>query len=485
MNIRDYVQYDGLGLAELVRKQEASTAEILDAALAAIAAFNPALNAVIETFEPPIGGDAAPGAPFLGVPFLLKDVGASVNGVRHESGSRLGAGVISDHDSALARRIHAAGLRIIGRAASPEMAFNITTENRLHGLTRNPWNVAHSAGGSSGGAAAAVAAGMVPIAEANDGGGSIRIPAACCSLVGLKPSRGRISSAPDAGEYLNGLSCSHVVSRSLRDSAAMLDATAGAEPGDPSPLARSVRPYLEEMAQDPKPLRIAVATRPWNEAATAPECAQAAKAAATLCAELGHQVEEARPELGVSWDAFVEANARIWCANIAPWVESLSAATGRPISPNFLEATTLACHAYGRALSASDLLAALAVGNTVSRAVGAFFARFDVLITPTLPQPPHRLGIYNADEAGLSALDWTHKLFAGTPFTPLCNVTGAPAISLPLAISADNLPIGVQFIADLGREDTLFQLAGQIERAAPWHHRRPTFPFSLSQPSVV
>ena len=473
MNISDYAQYDGLGLAELVRKREASAVEILDAALAAIAARNPAINAVIETFKPPIGGDAEPDAPFLGVPFLLKDVGTSVTGVRHESGSRLGAGVISDHDSALARRYRSAGLRIVGRAASPEMAFNITTETRLHGPTRNPWNKAHAVGGSSGGAAAAVAAGMVPIAEANDGGGSIRIPAACCGLVGLKPSRGRISSAPDAGEYLNGLSYTHVISRSLRDSAAMLDATMGAEPGDPYVLAQPRRPYLEEMARDPKRLRIAVATRPWNEAAISPECAQAAAAAAKLCAELGHQVEEARPELGVSWDTFVEANARIWCANIAPWVESLSMATGRPISSDYLEATTLACHAYGRSLSASDLLAALAVGNTVSRAVGAFFTRHDVLITPTLPQPPHRLGVYNADEAGLSALDWTHKLFAGTPFTPLSNVTGAPAISLPLAMSGDNLPIGVQFIADLGREDTLFQLAGQFERATPWDHRRP------------
>lgn len=470
MKQSEYVTLDGLGLADLVRRGEVSAQEVADAARAVIAARNPDINAVVEVFDP-LPAAASGQEPFLGVPFLVKDVGASVQGVRHECGSRLAAGVKSDHDSALARRWRAAGLRIIGRTTSPEVAFNIATENKLHGPTRNPWSLEHSPGGSSGGAAAAVAAGMTPMAEANDGGGSIRIPAACCGVVGLKPSRGRISMAPGAWEYLNGLSSAHVVSRSLRDTAALLDAVAGAEPGDPYPPSPPARPYLEEVSRDPKRLRVALMVTPWNNGAVAPVCADAARATASLLELLGHDVAEAALPLGVSWDAFIEANARIWCANIAPWLGMLADATGRPISPTYVEATTRACYHYGRGLSAGDLLAALAICNTVSRQSGAFFQKYDILLTPTLPQPPHRLGVYNADEPGLSALDWADKIFAGSPYTPLCNVTGQPAISLPLFQSADGLPIGVQLIAGIGREDLLFQLGGQLARAQPWNMR--------------
>jgi amidase len=474
MHVDDYKAQDGLGLARLVRTRQVSAEEVLAAARAVIEAENLTINAVIEAFDAQLAATSGT-EPFLGVPFLVKDVGTSVQGIRYQCGSRLGArSAPSPHDSALARRWRRAGLRIMGRTTTPEVAFNITTENRLHGPTRNPWNLAHSAGGSSGGAAAAVAAGMVPLAEANDGGGSIRIPAACCGLVGLKPSRGRISMAPDAGEYLCGLSVSHVVSRSLRDSAAMLDATAGPEPGDPYPPLPITESYLKALARDPAPLRIALMITPWNGGKVHPACADAAKDTARLLESLGHYVTEAVLPLGASWDAFIEANARIWCANITPWLDALAAETGRSVAPDAVEATTWACYQYGQSLSAAQLLEALQIVNTVSRHAGAFFEEYDILLTPTLPQPPHRLGVFNADAPGLSALDWAGQIFAGSPYTPLANVTGQPAISLPLATAADNLPIGMQFMAGMGREDLLFSLSGQIERARPWSQACPS-----------
>lgn len=473
MNIDEYMNFDSLSLGELVRRGEVTADELETCAKAAVATINPRINAVVELYDAPDQRAAAPSGPFAGVPFLVKDMGMAPAGARREWGSRLARGMIAPHPAAVLERLTGAGFRVLGRTTTPEMAFNVTTENLLHGPTRNPWDLTRSAGGSSGGAAAAVAAGIVPVAEANDGGGSIRIPAACCGVFGFKPSRGRTSAAPDAWEFLNGLSSSHVVSRSVRDSAAALDAAAGAEPGDPYIVTPPARPYLEDVTRGPGRLRIALTTEAPNSGDVDPSCARAAEDAAQLCADLGHDVDRAAPDPGLPWAGFVEANARVWCANMARLIDAIAAATARTPGPETLEATTLACYDYGKAMTADDLLSALDAFNTSSRAMGAFFNRYDVLVTPTLPAPPLPLGACDASEDGLSALQWADKLFGISPFTPIFNVTGQPAMSVPLGGSPDGLPIGVQFAAPLNREDMLFGLAGQLETAAPWVHRHP------------
>ncbi len=473
MNLADYFSHDALGLAALIRSGEVSRFEVIACARDAIEAIDGDVQAVIETYDP-VPSKASPEAPLYGVPFLLKDVGAPIPGLRQECGSRLARGMIASRDNNFSKRYLAAGLQIIGRTKSPEMAFNLTTENRLHGAVHNPWDLARSAGGSSGGAGAATAARMVPMAEANDGGGSIRIPASCNGVVGLKPSRGRISSAPDAWEYLNGLSAPLVTSRTVRDSAAMLDVMQGAEPGDPYPVAPPAEPYLDAIRKAPRPLKIALITEAWTTGlAVDPACARAATEAAELCEDLGHQVTPQVLDIGVSWDAFVEANARVWCTNIARWADGLAKETGRAISHETLEATTLACTRYGKAQSADHLLEAFEVFNRVSRAVGAFHQRFDLVLSPTLPKPPQPLGTYNADREDLDGLGWTNFILSASPFTPVANVTGQPAISLPLGWMASGLPVGVQFMAAIGAEDTLLKLSAQIEDAKPWINKRP------------
>jgi len=477
MTPQDYACLDGIAIADLIRAGEVSPAEVMAAAREAIARFNPPINAVIETYDDEPGGLplTASASPLAGAPFLFKDVGGVPEGRLSEAGSRLGRGMRAAYDSSLWRRYRAAGLLPLGRTASPEFAFNLTTENLLHGPTRNPWNPDHSAGGSSGGAAAAVAAGMAPVAEANDGGGSIRIPASCCGVFGLKPTRGRLSSAPGAAEYLSGLSQSHVVTRSVRDSAAALDIAAGAEPGDPYVIERPERPFLEEVGRPVGRPRIAFTTAPWNGASVAPVVRAAVEEAARLCEDLGAIVEEARPELGISWEAFVHANAVIWSSHIAAWIDSLSAATGRPIDADHLEHTSLACYRFGASRSARDLIGALYMCNAVSRSVGRFFENYDLLLTPTLPAPPPPLGLFNADDPELEARGWTAKIFEGSPFTPLFNVTGQPAMSVPWTRTAENLPIGVQFAAPMNGEAMLIRLAAAIEAAHPWDVRIPAY----------
>lgn len=476
MTPQDYARLDGMAIAELIRRSEIHPAEVINAARQVIARNNPPINAVVETYDDPMElPTATVTSPLWGVPFLFKDVGGVPKGRLQEAGSRLGRGMRAAFDSSLWLRYKAAGLLPLGRTASPEFAFNITTENVLHGPTRNPWNLAFSAGGSSGGAAAAVAAGMVPVAEANDGGGSIRIPASCCGVFGLKPSRGRLSAAPAAAEYLSGLSQSHMVTRSVRDSAAALDIAAGREPGDPYVTERPERPFVEEVGRPVGRLRIAFTTEPWNGGSSDPIVRDAVHQAAALCRDLGAVVEEARPELGLSWEAFLRANAIIWSAHIAAWIDSLSAATGRPIDSDHLEHTSLACYRFGAALSASDLIGALAACNIVSRSVARFFEQYDLLLTPVLPAPPPPLGLFDANDPALDAPGWTGKLFDGSPFTPVFNVTGQPAMSVPWGRTANDLPLGVQFAAPMNGEAMLIRLAAAIEEARPWATPAPAY----------
>lgn len=477
MHLSDYARHDATGLAQLVRSGAVSATELAEAALAARAAVDPTINAVIETWPGDVAEAIAAvpaGAPFAGVPFVIKDAVLHMAGKRCEIGSRLCEGAVAEADSELMRRFRAAGLVTVGRTASPEMAFSITTEPVLNGPSRNPWAPDRSVGGSSGGAAAAVAAGIVPLAHANDGGGSIRIPAACCGVFGIKPSRGRVPIGPDSDEGLQGLGQELAVSRSVRDSAALLDAVQGPAVGEPFLIAPPAGPYVEAATRDPAPLRIGLMTQAWGGDRTDPAIAAAVEEVGRLCAALGHRVEPVAPALGIGWDAFLLLNARIWCANLAAWVGAASAATGRPIDADMLEPPTLAAHAYGAGLSAVDLLEAFHLRNLVARSIGRFFASHDILLTPTLPGPPARIGAVGAGADRLDGLGWTERLFNLSPFTPLFNVTGLPAMSMPLAQGADGLPIGIQFGAGFGREDRLFALAGQLERARPWAQRRPT-----------
>ena len=477
MKLSEYLACDAVDLATLVARREIAPHEPAQCALDAIARFDPAVQAMVEVYQDRAAKAyvaALPKGPLYGAPMVFKDLVCHEAGQTLESGSRLAKAVRAPTATDLANRFQAAGLVNMGRAKSPEMGFNLSTESLAHGPVHNPWKAGVSAGGSSGGSAAAVAAGMVPVAHANDGGGSIRIPAAVCGVIGLKPTRGRVPIGPDSADGLNGLGAELAVSRSVRDMAAVLDAVQGPGIGDPYEIAQPAEAYTKIIARDPAPLRIAVWRKtPAATQATA-EVMQALDAAAERCRDLGHKVEEVELDLSVSWESFIEANARIWCANIAHWVEDLAAITGRAISPDILEHTTLACVRFGQSLDAVNFLRSFDVFNSVSRAMGRFFARHDVILSPTLPRPPVPHGVYNADAADMSGLDWTRQIFEATPYTGVFNVTGQPAISLPMGWSDSlALPIGIQFAAGFGREDTLLQLAAQLERAAAWTVKFP------------
>ena len=472
MQLHEYTSFDGLGLAQLLRTGAVSAAELHDSAVRACAAVNPRLNAVVELW-PADFSKIDHAAPFAGVPFLIKDVAVTMAGQRSEAGSRLGAGHVAPVDSHLMTQFRQAGLVTFGRTSTPEMAFATTTEPVLYGATCNPWNVSLSAGGSSGGAAAAVAAGIVPLAHATDAAGSIRVPAASTGLFGFKPSRGRVSNGPAMDEIFSGLGVQLGVSRTVRDSAALLDCTQAVLPGEPYLTSPPGHSWLSQVSVAPGTLRIGVQRAASNGARPAPAIDGALDITVRLLESLGHHVEEVAPALGVSWDAFVHANASIWCANLVPWIDSLARESGRDVSRDTLEPATLACYRHGQMVSAVDFVAALDVRNTVTRHAGALFEQYDVLLTPTMPDVPWQLGRYGEDEEKLDGLGWTARLFEHSPYTPLANVAGLPAMSVPLAMSEEGLPIGMQFMVGYARDGVLLRLAGQLERAAPWGQRRP------------
>jgi amidase len=413
------------------------------------------------------------------VPFLIKEILLHAKGVRCEMGSKLAQGFVPDADTELMARFRRAGLVLVGTTQTPEFGYNPTTEPRAFGPVHNPWDLGRSPGGSSGGSGAVVAAGVVPVAHANDGGGSIRIPASWNGLVGLKPSRDRVPSGPDYGDPLCGLACEFVLTRSVRDAAAMLDAVAGPDvdavagpdvgaPGHPVPPAR---PYREEVATPPGRLRIAWTATPASGARVDPECEKAVHETVRLLESLGHTLIEDRPHF--DWSAFLEKVHVIWTAFAATSIDFTVAASGRKLEPDNLEAVTLACYEDGKRYSAADLINAMAHGNMASRQVGVFFEKADALITPTIARPPAPLGEINQDRGGVTAKEWTLQVFSYAPFTPLFNTTGQPAISLPLHWSASGLPIGVQIAGRFGDEATLLRLAAQLEQARPWAPKRP------------
>ncbi|MFD7084188.1 amidase [Streptomyces sp. NPDC059918] len=476
MELHEYTRYDAVGLAGLVARGEVTAAELAGAARAAIAAVNPRINAVVESWpaeDAPVRGST----PLAGVPFLVKDLAVSVKGKRVELGSRLAAGNVAGEDSFLMRRFRRAGLVTLGRTGTPEFAFSTTTEPLLYGATRNPWDPSRTPGGSSGGSAAAVAAGITPLAHATDAAGSIRVPASGTGLFGLKPTRGRVSLGPDADEVFNGLGVHGGLSRTVRDSAALLDLIQGPETGDPYFAERPRRPYAEEITREPGRLRVGLVTTPWSGRTVEPAVHEATLAAARLLESLGHQVERveaAAVDLGVSWEEFVLANARLWCANLVQWIDGFAEAFGRPVDESTVEPEMLASYAWGLKVSGVEFVRALDVRNRVARAIGAHFGSWDVLLTPTLPEVPMALGAYGRGAENADGLGWVEHLFHRSPFTAPFNVAGTPAMSVPLGSDpATGMPIGVQFAAGYGREDVLFRLAAQLERAAPWAQRKP------------
>ncbi|MBK5502501.1 amidase [Peribacillus sp. TH14] len=473
MKFSEYLQYDGVGLAELVKSKEVTPEELIKTALHAIEEINPKLNAVVSIQRENAKRDleALPNGPFKGVPFLIKEMALHASGIPSRMGSKLADGFVLPHDTELMARFRKAGFVTIGTTATPEFAFNATTESVLYGPSRNPWNNERSSGGSSGGSGAAVAAGIVPLAHANDGGGSIRIPASCNGLIGLKPTRGRIPTGPDMGEVLCGLGIEFALTRTMRDTAALLDAVSGPDLGCYAWAERPTTPYLKELSTPPQRLRIAWTDKPLSGVPVNPECNKALYETVRLCEELGHEVVETTPY--INNEQHMLATVRLWTSNLANMMDNVAQFLGKNPSEENLEATSWACYQHGKSMTAVELLQALDIMNMVSRTIGDFFKDYDVLLTPTTGQPPLLLGQLNANAPGVSAEQWTEQIFTYAPFTNVFNTTGQPAISLPLAWSHNGLPIGMQFAGRFGEEATLLKLARQIEEARPWKDHRP------------
>ena len=466
---------DATEQAALVARGNATPLELLDAAINRIERLDPALNAVVIRWFDHAREVAAsidlPTGPFRGVPFLLKDLWATYAGQRISNGNVAlkNANTISPIDTTLVARYRAAGLVIAGRTNSPELGSVPTTEPLAWGPTRNPWDTTRTPGGSSGGSAAAVASGMVPFAHASDGGGSIRIPASCCGLVGLKPSQGRITFGPARDE--SGLGVEHCVSRSVRDSAALLDATYGPGIGDTVVAPAPVRPYAAELGVDPGRLRIGLLDHHPQGGAVDQECTDAARAAATLLESLGHHVEPAWPA-ALADASFASQFGALWSTNMGASLSRFEEMIGRPLNDDEFEPMNRAQADFAKLFTSIDYARALASVAQFRRAVQAWWTEgWDLLLTPTLAAVPVPIGTFaNNAEQPMAPIA---RAGAFVPFTPAWNTSGQPAISLPLHWTAQGLPVGVQLVAAYGREDVLFRVASQIEQAHPWAHRRP------------
>ncbi|MEM9174797.1 MAG: amidase [Myxococcota bacterium] len=469
----DYEDFDALGLAERVAQGDFTPDDLLDAALARVDARDAALNAVVVRAEEAARraiDEGLPDGPFRGVPYLLKDLSLALPGLPLTHGSAIFEGNVSNVESELVARYRAAGLVIFGRTHSPEFGLTTSTESRLFGQTKNPWKTTHTSGGSSGGASSAVAAGYLPLANASDGGGSIRIPASCCGLFGMKPARGRTPMGPQSGEGWAGMSTIHAVSRSVRDSAALLDATAGGMPGAPYAAQPPVRPWLAEVGEAPGKLRIAIQRAAFNGVAPHADCEAALDDAVALCRALGHEVEEA-PFGGVPANLAL-AGVTVIAANTRATLEERAAELGRPLDEDDVEPATWAMVELAGSRSATDYAAAVRTLHATGRALSEHMARFDVVLSPTMAIPPAPLGVLSLSNPDREAQ--TRTLLQTTGYTQLANVTGNPAMSMPLFWSDEGLPIGVQFMGRTDDEATLFRLAGQIERERPFFDRRPT-----------
>ena len=472
----DSTWLDATAQAELVRSGEASPLELVDAAIERVERVNPQLNAVIhplfESARERAKGEL-PDGPFRGVPTLFKDLGCAVEGDPYHEGLGIAKrlGYRAGHTDELAQRYLDAGFVCIGRTNTPEQGLVCTTEPYSCGATRNPWNTERTTGGSSGGSAAAVASGMVPLAHANDGGGSIRIPASACGLVGLKPSRGRVSGAPYGDPLASMLVVDLCVTRTVRDTAALLDAVHGPAVGDTVVAPAPRRPYRDEVGADPGRLRVGILVHdPLTGDMAKPECIAAAEAAANLLESLGHTVEQDSPK-ALDDPSLIGHFTALWSSGLAADLAKWETWLGQKITPEDVEPLTWGLAEIGRNTPAVDYITAISVLSAKTRAVEQWWADgFDLLLTPTLAEVPVPLGTFDTPEEPILGFMRAAEF---TPFTPPFNITGQPAISLPTAMSSDGLPIGIQLVGAFGREDLLIRVAAQIESALPWIDRRP------------
>lgn len=474
----DTASLDATAQAELVRQGQASPAELVDAAIARVEALNPQLNAVIHERHDRARTEAAgdlPDGPFRGVPMVMKDLICAMEGEPFCEGAAFlkDIGNRSDHTQELARRFQRAGFVVVGRTNTPEFGILPTTEPEAFGPTRNPWDPARSTGGSSGGSAACVASGIVPVGHANDGGGSIRIPASECGLVGLKPNRARVPLGPEYGDVMGGLVCELVVTRSVRDTAAVLDALHGPLIGDPyaAPPAPADG-YMAQVGTDPGTLRIGIMTASPTGSPVHADCVAATEAAGRLLETLGHQVEPSSPAALAEPD-FTPHFVNYWAAGAAWSIDYWAAELGRAITADDVEAGTWGLAELGWSVNAAQWLLAREWLQANTRRVLSWWDDdgWDLLLTPTIAEPPPPLGSF--DSPADNPLHGIFRAAELVPFTPPFNVTGQPAISVPLIESDEGLPIGIQLVGALGREDLLLRVAAQLEQASPWADRRP------------
>ncbi len=474
--MKEYESYDGLGLAELVRQRKVSATELLDAALARVERRDAQIAAVVH-----LQADKArkaieaglPDGPFTGVPFLLKDLGCEAIDFPTSMGSGFFKNTRYKVDSEIYLRIARSGVVTFGRTTSPEFGIGPTSEAQVYGRpTRNPWNLDHVAGGSSGGAGAAVAAGIVPIAHGSDGGGSVRIPATSCGLFGLKPTRARLPDGPLAGEGWGGMAIDGFLTRSVRDTAALIDATHGPDLGAPYWAPAVAWPYLEEIKTPPGRLRIAVCKTTFDGTPVHKECVKAVEKAMKLCDQLGHEIVEARPAVDIlhlmrSWTNVVACGTLL---TVRSREQEMKRAAGR----DDIEGVTRGACEHARTVSGADYLAAINTVHTVGRTMAHFLVDYDMLLTPTLAEPPARIGRFKPDNEDF--LDYRlgpKGVLPYSPFCPLANATGQPAISVPLHWTKESLPVGVHFMARFGEDAALLKLAASLEQAAPWFDKRP------------
>jgi amidase len=470
--LEDVAYLDATAQAELVRKKKVKPLELVEGAIERIESLNPSLNAVVTPmfeYAREKASDTISEGPFAGVPFLLKDFLAEFAGVRFTEGTAFLSDYIPKEDSELVRRYKNAGLIIVGKTNTPELALGVTTEPRLFGPTHNPWDTTRTPGGSSGGSAAAVAARIVPMAHGNDAGGSIRTPASCCGVFGLKPTRARNPLGPHYGDIFTGLAVEHALTLSVRDSAALLDATSGPELGDPYWAPTPIRPFLQEVGSKTGRLRIAFTTRTPLGDEVHPDCRAAVRDAAALCSELGHELTEASPPF--HGELLFQSFTTILASGFAWAIDDWGRRTGRTPTPEFFEAFVWAFNQRGRQVSAPEYLLALQDLQRLTRDMARFFVGYDIWLTPTLGEPPVPLGTFKFSKEDPFTL--RRRMAAFAPFTYMSNVTGQPAMSVPLYWNGEGLPVGTHFVARFGDEATLFRLASQLEEARPWAKRRP------------
>jgi amidase len=475
MNLVEYSKCDGVALADLVRRGEMSPKELAHLFLEAIEKVNPKINSVIEVYFDRIEAlddQAIPDGPFAGVPFLMKDIGAGERGRHQESGSRLMKGHVVDNDSFLTAFFKKAGLTILGRTTTPEFSLGIATESELVGVTNNPWNLDTMSGGSSGGAAASVAAGIVPIAHGSDNGGSIRIPASACGLVGLKPSRGRVTLGPDIGELWPGMLQEFVLSRTVRDTALMLDAVSKPVLGDPFIIRQPVRPYAQELNAPTEGLRIAWTVDPWQPGGSVDsEIVHSVEQVVSECERTGHELVQASPVF--DYEEYLHAVIVVWAFGVYMGLDMVAAGIGRKINEETVEPVMLSFYEYSKELTAADMFMAEFVLNKYRRTFGKFFEQYDMLITPTLTKLPEPHGKYSKMRTDVDYEGFMRLCEETKVHTTAANVTGQPAMTLPLGQSRSGLPIGIQFMARFGEEETLIRLASSLEKEMPWHDRIP------------